>query len=76
MLGDLAESFLKRDARIKDSGSWLPGLGGVLDVMDSLLFAAPVAFVWWALAPPLAKHVGGELVYGLACCYCRFPTPV
>ena len=47
MVGDLAESLLKRDAQIKDSSSWLPGLGGVLDVIDSLVFAAPVSFVIW-----------------------------
>lgn len=47
MVGDLAESLLKRDAQIKDSSSWLPGLGGILDVIDSLVFAAPVSFVIW-----------------------------
>ena len=50
MVGDLAESLLKRDAQIKDSSSWLPGLGGVLDVIDSLVFAAPVSFVIWLIA--------------------------
>jgi phosphatidate cytidylyltransferase len=48
MIGDLFESLLKRDANTKDSSGWLPGLGGVLDILDSVPVAAPVSFAWWA----------------------------
>jgi len=49
IFGDLAESLLKRDVGAKDSSRWMPGFGGVLDVIDSVLFAAPVAWLFWKL---------------------------
>ncbi len=46
ILGDLVESMLKRAADIKDSGHWIKGMGGLLDVLDSLLFAFPVLYLY------------------------------
>ena len=48
VLGDLAESLIKRDASAKDASRTVPGFGGVLDVIDSILFAGPVVYLWFA----------------------------
>jgi len=49
VFGDLAESLIKRDGQTKDASHSIPGFGGLLDVIDSILFAGPVAYLWFML---------------------------
>lgn len=50
-VGDLSESLIKRDCKVKDSGTLFPGLGGALDLIDSLLFTAPIFYFYLRLLP-------------------------
>ena len=53
VIGDLAESVVKRAIHAKDSGSMLPGIGGSLDLIDSICFTAPALYFYliWVLLP-------------------------
>jgi phosphatidate cytidylyltransferase len=53
LIGDLCESLIKRDVGRKDAAALLPGFGGLLDLLDSVIYAGPVAWLWWVCWPPV-----------------------
>jgi phosphatidate cytidylyltransferase len=59
VLGDLAESLIKRDVQRKDASQVIPGFGGVLDLIDSIVFAAPLAYLWLKVLLPWLEQIGG-----------------
>ena len=50
VVGDLAESIIKRSLAVKDSGHVMPGIGGMLDLIDSILFTAPAFYLYLLIA--------------------------
>lgn len=59
VLGDLAESLIKRDQGSKDASTLLPGFGGMLDLVDALLLAGPVAYIWFVAIESMTRRAPG-----------------
>lgn len=57
IVGDLFESLIKRDLGQKDSSKLMPGFGGILDILDSIMYASPVALIFWLYFPPVQNWV-------------------
>jgi phosphatidate cytidylyltransferase len=55
LLGDLCESLIKRDVGRKDAAALFPGFGGLLDLLDSVIYAGPIAWLWWVYWPPILR---------------------
>jgi len=62
LVGDLCESLIKRDVGKKDSAVLFPGFGGLLDILDSILFAGPVAYVLWKALPLATWRLPPEIM--------------
>ncbi|ADG69128.1 phosphatidate cytidylyltransferase [Planctopirus limnophila DSM 3776] len=59
LIGDLCESLIKRDVGKKDSAGLLPGFGGLLDLLDSIIYSAPVAYILWKAIPLATWKIPG-----------------
>ena len=60
VVGDLIESIFKREAGVKDSGRFFPGIGGILDLLDSLLFNAPIMYLYLRHVLASPANLGSE----------------